>query len=94
MPRLLVPLLALIATTSALLASSNSPCAPLCGNTLSGTEGERDIVCEDSAYISTAGITFKGCTACQFNSTYIDPVTQISDLEAALCESVGIGNLV
>lgn len=84
MPRLLVPLLAFIATTAALLASSNSPCAPLCGNTLSSTEGERDIVCEDSAYTSTAGITFKGCTTCQFNSTYVDPVTQLSDLEAAL----------
>ena len=83
----LVLLLASLPSITALQANANSPCAAQCGNTLASTKGAADIVCEDSQYTSTsAGVTFQSCTNCQLASTYVDPVTNASDLQWALCE--------
>lgn len=77
-------------TSTALWALTDSPCAVQCGNDLGGTSGS-DIVCPDSGYIGTsysstgAGQTFSSCTTCQLGSKYVDPVTNQTDLQWALC---------
>lgn len=86
----LVPALSLLTTslipqTAALEANTNSPCAPLCGNVLESTSGS-DIVCKNSDYSQSAGVTFSGCVECQLTSTYVDPVSNTTDLQWALCE--------
>lgn len=73
-------------STTALIASTSSPCAPQCGNVLGGTSGS-DIACTNSDYASTsAGIVFQSCVSCQLDSNYVDPVTKQSDLHWALCQ--------
>jgi hypothetical protein len=69
----------------ALLVAPSSPqCAVLCGNELSSTSGQ-EITCGDSDYSSsTYGATFESCVACELSSTYVDPVTQQSDLQWGL----------
>ncbi len=75
-------------TARALDALSNSPCAVQCGNVLSSTSGS-DIVCTNGAYTSiSAGITFQSCVTCQLGSTYVDPVSEQTDLQLGLCEYI------
>ncbi|PBP16600.1 LPXTG-domain-containing protein [Diplocarpon rosae] len=87
-PSRVVPTLALTisfaATTTALQASTSSPCAAQCGNSLDSTTGS-DIVCTDGNLTSTsAGLVFQTCLSCQIESSYVDPVTQKSDLYWAI----------
>ena len=82
-PLLLCALLA--AAAHAILVAPSSQCAVQCGNVLSSTSGS-DLTCADSAYAGTvAGQTFQSCIACELNSTYVDPTTKLSDLQALLC---------
>jgi len=71
--------------TQALLVVPTSPqCAELCGNTLDGTSGS-EITCNDGDYSSSAyGASFKACIACELQSTYFDPNSRQSDLQAAI----------
>jgi hypothetical protein len=83
--RSLSPLLFLIPTLSnALLVVPTSPCAASCGNELSSTSGA-EITCQDQEYpYSTYGAAFEACINCELSSTYYDPQTNQSDLQAAL----------
>jgi hypothetical protein len=69
----------------ALLVVPSSPqCAAQCGNVLSSTSGA-EITCDDADYGSaTYGATFQSCLSCELSSTYFDPKTNQSDLQAAL----------
>ncbi|KAL2068250.1 hypothetical protein VTL71DRAFT_16348 [Oculimacula yallundae] len=83
-PSSLAPALVLItsfaAPTTALIASTSSPCAAQCGNSLSSTIGS-DIVCTNADFNSTAaGSVYQNCVSCQIASTYVDPITRQSDL--------------
>jgi hypothetical protein len=73
------------ASTNAIVVAPSSQCAVQCGNVLSSTSGS-DLTCSDSVYATTtAGQTFQNCIACELNSTYVDPTTKESDLQALLC---------
>lgn len=75
----------LTASAHAILVAPSSQCAVQCGNVLTSTSGS-DLTCSDSAYASSvAGQNFEACIACELNSTYVDPTTQLSDLQALLC---------
>ncbi len=84
----LLLLLASSPSVTSLWANTVSPCAASCGNSLGATLGS-DIVCDDANYVAGynggAGVTFQSCLTCQLSSTYVDPTTQISDLEMGLC---------
>ncbi|KAI9049209.1 hypothetical protein LZ554_007056 [Drepanopeziza brunnea f. sp. 'monogermtubi'] len=80
----LVLITSFASTTSALLASTSSPCASQCGNTLDNTSGS-DIACSNAEFKSTdAGTVFENCISCQVRSNYVDPVTKESDLHWAI----------
>ncbi|EKD17891.1 uncharacterized protein L3040_004431 [Drepanopeziza brunnea f. sp. 'multigermtubi'] len=80
----LVLITSFASTTSALLASTSSPCASQCGNTLDSTSGS-DIACSNAEFESTnAGTVFENCISCQVRSNYVDPVTKQSDLHWAI----------
>jgi hypothetical protein len=74
-------------TSTALEALESSPCAVQCGNVLGSTSGD-DIVCPDSSYTAAnlVGSTFSSCITCQLGSNYVDPVSNQTDLQLALCE--------
>jgi len=75
----------LTAPAHAILVAPSSQCAVQCGNVLTSTSGS-DLTCSDSAYASSVtGQTFENCLTCELNSTYVDPVTKLSDLQALLC---------
>ena len=82
--RTLVLIATFISSSNALYALEKSPCAPQCGNVLGSTSGS-ELTCYDSGYGSTAGTVFSGCVGCQLSSTFVDPTSQQTDLEAALC---------
>jgi hypothetical protein len=75
----------LSAFAQALLVEPASPqCADLCGNSLASTSGA-EMTCNDAGYAtSTYGATYKACVACELNSTYYEPGTQLSDLHWAI----------
>jgi len=81
--RTLVLITSFISSSNALYALEKSPCATQCGNVLGSTSGS-ELVCFDSGYGSTYGTVFSGCLNCQLGSTFVDPTTQQTDLEAAL----------
>jgi hypothetical protein len=75
----------LTASACAILVAPSSQCAVQCGNVLTSTSGS-DLTCSDSVYASSVvGQTFESCITCELNSTYVDPVTKLSDLQALLC---------
>ena len=77
-------LLLLPALAHALLVAPNSPCAPQCGNVLTTTSGA-EISCNDGDYASsTYGPAFQSCLNCELASTYVDPQSNMTDLQAAL----------
>ncbi|KAH7393328.1 hypothetical protein BKA64DRAFT_724470 [Cadophora sp. MPI-SDFR-AT-0126] len=87
-PSSFAPALVLITSfapsTTALKASTSSPCAAQCGNELGSTTGS-DLVCTNSDYkTAAAGIVFSTCVSCQLGSQYVDPVTKQSDLHWAI----------
>lgn len=68
----------------ALLVAPNSPCSASCGNVLTSTSGA-EITCLDQDYASTTyGATFETCVNCEIASTYVDPQSGMTDLQAAL----------
>lgn len=76
--------LLLPALAHALLVAPNSPCAPQCGNVLTTTSGA-EISCNDGDYASsTYGPAFESCLNCELASTYVDPQSNMTDLQAAL----------
>jgi hypothetical protein len=84
MPSLAGLLLLLPAFSHALLVAPNSPCADQCGNVLTDTSGA-EISCNDGDYgSSTYGAAFVSCLNCELGSTYIDPESKMTDLQAAL----------
>lgn len=84
---LLILLTHLVASTLAIQALSDSPCASKCGNVLSSTSGPDDISCYDSDYQSTSKAkVFQNCITCQLESKYVDPRTRQTDLQWALCK--------
>lgn len=43
------------------------------------------MTCNDAGYAtSNYGVTYEACIACELNSTYYNPATQLSDLHWAL----------
>lgn len=77
-------LLLLPALSRALLVAPNSPCASSCGNQLT-TTSIAEITCFDQDYASnTYGAAFQSCINCEVASTYVDPVSNMSDTQALL----------
>lgn len=95
-PSFLAPALVLITSfapsTTALKASTSSPCAAQCGNELGSTAGS-DVVCSNADYKALApGVVFQTCISCQLESQYVDPVTKQSDLHWAICKFLAMNS--
>lgn len=88
--QLLTAGLGLAAPSLAILVAPGSPCESKCGNVLDTTSTE-DLVCEEDAYNSGAGLVFKSCVECQLTSTYVTESDDFkngkeTDLQWMICE--------
>ncbi|KAM5468322.1 hypothetical protein MauCBS54593_005063 [Microsporum audouinii] len=76
--------LTLLQAASSLLFTPRSPCADVCGGTVTNTTGA-DIMCHDNEFNETAvGRRFRECVSCELQSTYYDVSLDESDVKWGL----------
>lgn len=82
----LLALTTLSPLVSALQHVAGGQCESACSDASVGTL-HQDVVCLDGEFDSTPGSYFKQCVSCQLNSTSVDPATNLSDVDWALCKN-------